>query len=80
LLIEFLKISQLLTAMVDNIYEAHLQIVNAVAERAMENMKARSGSHLQVADFAFGFGGFSNVFSVGNVWVSDSHPLKQIFK
>ncbi|KDQ57013.1 hypothetical protein JAAARDRAFT_131175, partial [Jaapia argillacea MUCL 33604] len=49
------NVSVLLSMIVNNMYEAVSQVINHIGDVAVERMEERSGSELEVEDFAFDF-------------------------
>lgn len=49
---------QLITIVTNNFYEAHVQLLDKIVEKALSNMQYRKGPVLEVVDFALGFGLF----------------------
>ncbi|KAG2099608.1 uncharacterized protein F5147DRAFT_582616, partial [Suillus discolor] len=45
----------LLTIITNTIYEAHTQLIDSIADAAVENMHGRGASSLDIEDFAFGY-------------------------
>ncbi|KAG1792732.1 uncharacterized protein HD556DRAFT_1377513 [Suillus plorans] len=45
----------LLTIITNTIYEAHTQLIDSIADAAIENMHGRGASSLDIEDFAFGY-------------------------
>jgi hypothetical protein len=45
-----------LTIITNTFYEAHIQLIDSIADAALANMRGRGAAILDIEDFAFGYG------------------------